>query len=134
MELKGKRIFIVEDNAENRVVYQMTFVRLGVIVEFERWGPGAAQRIKEFEPVDLIILDLMLTRGASGYSIFDDIRKLPELEKVPIIAVSSADASEAIPRARRQGFSGYIAKPIDQSRFPDQLSRVLAGEGVWDEE
>jgi CheY-like chemotaxis protein len=133
MDLKGKRIFIVEDNAENRIIYQMIFVRQGVTIEFERFGPEAVQRLRHFGQVDLIILDLMLTRGASGYNVFDEIRNQPEFEGVPIVAVSSADASEAILRTRRQGFSGYIAKPIDQTRFPDQLARIMAGESIWDE-
>jgi two-component system cell cycle response regulator DivK len=133
MTIKGKRIFVVEDNTDNRVIYHMIFVREGAVFEFERWGQGAVQKLERFKPVDLIILDLMLARGTTGYDIFNDIRMLPDFAEVPIIAVSSADASEAIPRTRRQGFSGYIAKPIDQGQFPDQLSRIMEGESLWHE-
>lgn len=132
MELKGKRIFVVEDNLENRVVYQMIFIREGIIVEFERWGTDMLWKLERFKPVDLIILDLMLARSVSGFNIFEEIRKLSEFDAVPIIAVSSADSSEAIPKARKLGFSGYIAKPIDQVHFPEQIRRVLIGEAIWD--
>lgn len=132
MELKNKRIFIVEDNVENRVIYQMIFIREGATVEFDRWGPEAVTRLRRFRPVDLIILDLMLTMGTSGYGLFEEIRKLPEFDSVPIIAVSSADASEAIPRTQRMGFSGYISKPIDQALFPKQICQILEGQSVWD--
>lgn len=133
MSLQDKRIFVVEDNVENRVVYQMIFIREGVTVEFERWGPDAVNKLKRFQPVDLIILDLMLTRGATGYSIFEEIRKLPAFANVPVVAVSSADPSEAIAKTRRLGFSGYIAKPIDQAQFPKQLEELLKGNAIWDE-
>lgn len=133
ISLQGKRIFIVEDNTENRIVYQMIFIRYQTIIEFERWGPMAIHRLQEFGPVDLIILDLMLRHGLSGYTIFDEIRKLPAYNHVPIIAVSSSDASEAIPKTKQHGFSGYIAKPIDQARFPELISQIIAGESIWDE-
>lgn len=132
MLLKGKRIFVVEDNIENRVVYQMIFMREGVSYDFERWGSDTLWKLEHFKPVDLIILDLMLPRGASGYEIFSDIRTLPNFDHVPIVAVSSSDPSEAIPKARQLGFCGYIAKPIDQARFPEQLRRILDGEAIWD--
>jgi len=133
MRLQGKRIFVVEDNLENRIVYQMVFIREGVTADFERWGPEAVPKLKGFKPVDLIILDLMLTRGASGFTIFDQIRALPEFNGVPIIAVSAADPSEAIFQTRQKGFSGYIAKPIDQTMFPGQLCRIMQGESIWSE-
>ncbi|MBX3083144.1 MAG: response regulator [Anaerolineae bacterium] len=133
MQLRGKRIFVVEDNMDNRVVYQLIFTREGAMVDFERWGPGAISQLKRFRPVDLIILDLMLARGASGYALFQDIRALPEFDDVPIIAVSSADPGEAIYRTRALGFSGYIAKPIDHHLFPEQIQRIMQGEFVWHE-
>jgi CheY-like chemotaxis protein len=132
VELRNKRIFVVEDNVENRVIYQMIFIREGATVEFERWGPDAIYKLNRFKPVDLIILDLMLTMGTSGYGLFEEIRKHPDFDGVPIVAVSSADASEAIPRTQRMGFSGYISKPIDQAQFPKQLCSIMAGEAVWD--
>ncbi|MBL8161569.1 MAG: response regulator [Anaerolineae bacterium] len=131
-DLAHKRIFIVEDNIENRIVYQMIFMREGTICEFERLGPQAISRLKNFQPVDLIILDLMLAGGISGYDIFDEIRRHPEFNSIPIVAVSSSDASEAIPKTQRKGFSGYISKPIDQVHFASQINRILRGEAVWD--
>jgi two-component system, cell cycle response regulator DivK len=131
--LEGKRIFVVEDNVENRIVYQLIFVREGASCDFERWGPQAVERLKHFKPVDLIILDLALARGVTGYGIYSEIRALPEFDGVPILAVSATDAAQAIPKTRAQGFSGYIAKPIKQTKFAEQLKRVIDGEAIWDE-
>ena len=33
MHLRGKRIFVVEDNVDNRVIYQLLFTREGAAVE-----------------------------------------------------------------------------------------------------
>lgn len=129
--LKNKLIFIVEDNTQNRVVFQMALGLSGARVEFERWGPGSVNRLKMLRVVDLIILDLMLYAGTSGYDLFTEIRALPYYDKVPIVAVSAAEPSIALPKTRKMGFNGFIAKPIDDELFPKQIAQILGGEEIW---
>ncbi len=33
---------------------------------------------------------------------------------------------------RDMGFDGFLGKPLDNARFPDQLARILRGEPVWE--
>ena len=131
MILKEKRIFIVEDNMQNRLVFQMALIRHGASVDFERWGRDTLYHLQNLSRVDLIVLDLMLAEGVTGFDIFDQIRGLVKYNAVPIVAVSAMDPSIAIPRLQKQGFSGFIAKPIDSHQFPKQLATVLSGETVW---
>jgi len=131
MILKDKRIFIVEDNMQNRLVFQMALIRHGASVDFERWGRDTLYHLQNLSRVDLIVLDLMLAEGVTGFDIFDQIRGLEKYATVPIIAVSAMDPSIAIPKLRKQGFSGFIAKPIDNALFPKQLASIIAGESVW---
>jgi two-component system cell cycle response regulator DivK len=35
-------------------------------------------------------------------------------------------------KARQAGFDGFLGKPIDPDRFPEQIRRVLQGEQVWE--
>jgi len=37
-----------------------------------------------------------------------------------------------INRVRELGFTGFISKPLDQKRFPEQVKRILHGEQVWE--
>lgn len=131
MDLSGKRIFIVEDDTRNRVIYQIMMVRHGAQAHFDKWGKETVARIKEFGRVDLIVLDLMITGGITGFEIFEQIRTESEFDHVPIVAVSAADPSSAIPRAKKLGFDGFISKPIDDDLFPEQLWRIVNGEKVW---
>ena len=131
MILKGKRIFIVEDNPQNRVVFQITLVRQGATVDFERWGDKTIYHLQNISHIDLIILDLMLAGEISGFDIYDEIRVVPAYDKLPIVAVSAMDPSVAIPQAREKGFSGFIAKPIDNHRFPQQIAQIIEGKQVW---
>jgi two-component system, chemotaxis family, sensor kinase CheA len=131
MLLKDKFIFIVEDNTQNRVVFQMSLVLTGARVEFERWGRDAVLRLETLNQVDLIILDLMLHNGVSGYDIFDQIRKLQKFDHIPIVAVSASEPAVALPKTQQKGFSGFISKPIDDTLFPKQIAQLIAGEKIW---
>ncbi len=132
MSLANKRIFIVEDNVHNRVVYKIALTRHGAQLDFDPWGRQTLQKMSALEHIDLIVLDLMLPSGYSGYDIYAKIRNIPEFDDVPIVAVSAADPSVAIPKTREMGFSGFITKPIDDDLFPEQIVKIINGEQVWD--
>jgi CheY-like chemotaxis protein len=131
MILQGKNIFIVEDNQQNRVVFQMSLIRHGATVEFERCGRDTVYALSGKLHIDLICLDLMLAHNVSGFDLFQQIRAIPSYNNIPIVAVSAMDPAIAVPKVRALGFSGFIAKPINNQLFPKQLAKLLAGESVW---
>jgi two-component system cell cycle response regulator DivK len=49
-----------------------------------------------------------------------------------VVAVTAEATEGNMRRAREAGFDGFIAKPIDPDRFPDQVKAALRGEQVWD--
>lgn len=131
MNLKGKRIFIIEDKPDNYIVIKLILEPYEVEVWFDRWGKHVMERLREFVPVDLILLDLMFPDGISGFDLFDQIRADPLFASVPIVAVSASTPSEVIPRVRQKGFAGFIAKPVDDDLLPGQIDRILGGQPVW---
>ncbi len=131
MLLQGKRIFYVEDDVKNKTITQVILEQVGATFAFERWGNDVVSKIKAYMPVDLILLDLMLPHGITGYDVFEAIRREPEFLRVPIVAVSASDPSIEIPRTRARGFDGFIGKPIDLRMFPQQIADVLNGKHIW---
>lgn len=131
MLLRGKKIFIVEDNTSNRAIEQMILERHGAKVSIDRFGKNTIERLKVFAPVDIIVMDLMLPDGLSGFDVTDQIRAIPEFKDVPVVAVSASDPEESMPIARAKKFAGFISKPIDFDEFPKQILRILDGEKVW---
>jgi CheY-like chemotaxis protein len=100
-----------------------------VIIDW--WAKGEINQLAKAMPIDLILLDLMLPGGRSGYDIFDEIRAHSQFDAVPIVAVSATDPTLAIPRAHQKGFAGFISKPVDDELFPQQLSDLIDGGQVW---
>jgi two-component system cell cycle response regulator DivK len=35
-------------------------------------------------------------------------------------------------KAQEAGFDGFLGKPLDPDRFPDQIGHILAGMPVWE--
>lgn len=129
--VKGKRVFIFDDNAANVMVLRTLVRQQGAVPVVGFIGRGEAHRIAEHLPLDLVCLDLMLPGGHTGFDLFEEMQQVEALAGVPVVAVSAADASVAMGRARSLGFRGFLAKPLDPDRFPSHLERLLTGEEVW---
>jgi len=107
--LAGKRIFIVEDKLANRMIFKTLLERHGAVVIFDNWGNETSEKLNAAQPIDLItaqpidliIMDLMLPGRLTGYEVVADLRKRSVMGTIPIVAVSAADPSEAIPIRRR---------------------------------
>lgn len=114
----------------NQIVFRMSLITQGAFVEFDQWGRDTIEKLDKYNP-DLIILDLMLPNGNSGYDVFNQIREYPEYDNVPIVAISASEPAFALPKTKSMGFSGFIAKPIDEALFPKQMAKILEGEEIW---
>ena len=134
MLLKNKHIFIVEDDPTNRAVILTILKQNGATVSFDHWGDTTLSNMKNMPQLDLILLDLMLPKQVSGYDVFDALRQLPEFQDVPVVAVTASDPDVEMNKARQKGLNGYISKPINRRKFPQQVKAVLNGEEVWGDE
>ncbi len=130
MFLKGKRIFIIEDNVGNLAIASVYLEGQGAIVKFERRGLNVPEMISKHMPIDVILVDLMLPKNANGFDIVDQIRQIPELRSIPIVVVSAADPDMAMPIARQKGLAGFISKPLTP-QIAYFVAEVLKGKQVW---
>lgn len=129
--LTNKRIFIIEDNMMNIAVYGALLRNTGAIVIQDPWTTNSLKTLLKRLPVDIILLDLMLRDGNSGYDVFEQIRNHPETCDIPVLAVSASDPGIEIPRVKAAGMNGFIGKPIHPLEFPHQILSCIQGEQVW---
>ena len=67
-----------------------------------------------------------------GYGALKKIRQSPRLKDTPVIAVTAEASQEQMNKARAAGFNGFLGKPLDPDKFPEQVLRILNGEPVWE--
>lgn len=118
---------VIDDNSQNLKVLAQMLTKQDVSSTQVADPRKLSEIIPTLEKVDVVFLDLELP-GIDGYSVKDIIRSL--LDNVPVVAYTVHVSEMKV--VRELGFDGFIGKPLDALRFPDQLTRILNGEGVWD--
>lgn len=86
-------------------------------------GSSGLKAATELSP-DLILLDINLPE-LHGYELAGRFRGMVQLEKVPVLAVTSNVMKGDRERALAAGCDGYIPKPIDIERLPTQVEMAL---------
>jgi two-component system cell cycle response regulator DivK len=81
--------------------------------------------------LDLILMDIRLPYE-DGYGALQKIRSAPRLKAAKVVAVTAEASQEQMRKSQEAGFDGFIGKPLDADRFPEQIRRILTGEPVWD--
>jgi CheY-like chemotaxis protein len=121
------RILIVEDNRENLALMQLLLRALGHEAIPAASGETAIE-LATAEPPEVILLDIQMP-GMDGLETARILRSNPDLDSVPLIAVTALAMPGDRERILEAGFAGYIAKPIDPGRLPGQLAAFLGPRG-----
>jgi CheY-like chemotaxis protein len=122
-------ILVVEDSPDNMKLVT-TILRLkGHVVREMMDGEGLLDRLAEERP-DLVLMDIQLP-GKDGFELLGEIRRSPT-PTLRVVALTAHAMSGDRDRAMEAGFDGYITKPIDVRKFPEQVARALSGETATD--
>ena len=119
----GKKILYIEDNPDNRMLIQRVLGIEGYDVVDADCGKAGIVKAGEEQP-DLILMDINLP-DIDGYEATKEIRKLPGLDKVPILAMTANVLKGDREKSLIAGCNGYIGKPIDIDLLPEQIAEYL---------
>jgi len=131
MRPEEAHVLVIEDDANNLMVTTDLLHMIGVKYFNARASGWQGLKLAEsMARVDLILLDIQLP-GEDGYMILKKIRASPKLAATRVVAVTANVLPQDEARARAAGFDGFIGKPLDFDRFPEQIRAILDGEVVW---
>jgi two-component system, cell cycle response regulator DivK len=128
---KDATVLVVEDNVSNFVLIARLLGFMGIHCEWKTSGYEVVEYADTLARLDLILMDIRLPYE-DGYGAMRKIRSSERLKSVPIIAVTAEASQEQMNKARAAGFNGFLGKPLDPDRFPDQIRRIMNGEEVWE--
>ena len=128
---KDCTVLVVEDNVSNFVLIARMLGYLGIHCEWKTSGYEVVEYADTLPRLDLILMDIRLPYE-DGYGALKKIRASERLKSVPIVAVTAEASLEQMDKARASGFDGFLGKPLDPDRFPDQIRHILKGEPVWE--
>jgi CheY-like chemotaxis protein len=108
----GSRILIIEDHHDSADMLRFLLQMHGQQVEVARSGEEGLVLAQEFRP-DIVLCDLTLEGGISGYEVARRMRADQSLRSVRLIALSGHGSEEDRARTRALGFDLHMVKPID---------------------
>jgi two-component system cell cycle response regulator DivK len=119
------KILIVEDSPDNMKLFRTLLTLKGHEVAGLTGGEGLLDAIEDGSP-DLVLMDIQLP-GKDGFELLREIRGSP-FGTMRVVALTAHAMTGDRERVFQAGFDGYITKPIDVRKFPEQIQRALKGE------
>ena len=125
MEIQDNKatILYVEDNPDNRLLIRRVLVAEGYKMVEAASAKDAIDMITEAPP-NLILMDINMP-DMDGYTLTAKLRNMPELNKVPIIALTANVMKGDRERSLEAGCDGYLQKPIDIDTLTSQIDKYL---------
>jgi two-component system sensor histidine kinase/response regulator len=118
-KIKGARILLAEDNELNQQVASELLHDAGFVVDVADNGRIAVEMASK-GAYDVILMDMQMPE-MDGVEATLKIRALPQLAKLPVIAMTANAMSADRERCLSAGMNDFVSKPIE----PDELWRAL---------
>jgi len=115
------RVLIVDDDDRNRKLARDLLRNAGFDTLESASGSEALTLAVAHAP-DVILMDLRLGE-ADGAAVARNLRAEPRTAAIPILAVSALPLEGSADWLEAAGFAGWIQKPINVDRFPDEVRR-----------
>jgi len=117
------RILYIEDEFTNRLLIKRVLEAQGHVVFEAESGTSGLQMAQACNP-DLILMDINLP-DIDGYECTARLRKMPDFNTLPIIALTANAMVGDADKALAAGCDGYISKPIDVDTLPRQVMNFI---------
>ncbi|MBF0260367.1 MAG: response regulator [Magnetococcales bacterium] len=124
--LRGKRLLVVDDLADNIELIREILTRRGIQVIEARDGREAVERVKNANPgpFDLVLMDVQMP-VMDGLEAARLLAPLPD--SPPIIAMTASVLSEDVQACQEAGMRDHLAKPVMVEELLKKLLRWCKG-------
>ena len=126
-------ILIAEDDEGHFELIKRSLQRAGVCNQILRFADGQETLDflfvrgdgpkRESEKEYLLLLDIRMPK-IDGVEVLEEVKKDPELKKIPVIMLTTTDDPRTVERCHKLGCSVYIVKPVEYQDFADAVRKV----------
>lgn len=124
MGLKFKKVLIVDDDTDFRVIVKKILETQGMVVK-EAVDLNSAKEAINAYPPDCVLLDINLSAQETGHSLLKERQENPNLYSFPIIVVSADSRAEMVKQSILYGADDFLLKPIKQTWLIQRLRKHL---------
>jgi CheY-like chemotaxis protein len=123
-DLVGRMVLLVDDDARNIFALSSVLERRGMKVLTATTGSEAIDLVTSTPELALVLMDIMMPQ-MDGYQTMAAIRKRPELQRLPIIALTAKAMKGDREKCLEAGASDYLAKPVNTEQLLSALRMWL---------
>jgi two-component system cell cycle response regulator DivK len=116
-------VLVVDDHEVNLLLAECVLEAAGMQV-LRALDAESARAVLQLQRPDLILLDIQLP-GIDGLALAREFKACPPLAGVPVIAFTAHAMQGDEARFCAAGFDGYLAKPIEVTRFAQQVRAFM---------
>jgi PAS domain S-box-containing protein len=109
--LTGRRILVVDDNADAAESLAMVLRSLGAEVQVARSGPAGLEACGKYDP-EVVLLDIGMP-GMDGYEVARRIRARTRSRQPALVALTGWGQDEHRQKSREAGFDHHLVKPAE---------------------
>ena len=118
-----KKILITDDDPINRKVVENLLKPNGYDVRCADSGQAALDAV-DFDPPDLILLDLMMP-GMDGFEVVRRLKTDAATDRIPIVMLTALDDEGSRARLTSAGISVILTKPLDRWALQGCINDLL---------
>jgi signal transduction histidine kinase/DNA-binding NarL/FixJ family response regulator len=126
-----RKILVVDDKEENRLVILNMLEPLGFEIILAQDGQQEIDLARQIQP-DCILTDLVMP-VKTGFEAVREIRQIPEIKDVIIIAISASVLDTDRQKSRIVGCEAFLPKPIQEQQLLLLLQTYLKLDWIYEE-
>jgi CheY-like chemotaxis protein len=114
--LPGKKVLIVDDDMRNIFALTTILEEHEMVVAAADNGREAIRILQNQPDIDIVLMDIMMPE-MDGIDTMREIRKIPQLKSLPIVAVTAKAMKGDREKCIEAGAWDYLSKPVDREQM-----------------
>jgi CheY-like chemotaxis protein len=114
--LSGKKVLIVDDDMRNIFALSIILEEHDMVIITADNGRDAIELLQEMPDIDIVLMDIMMPE-MDGFETMREIRNIPSLKNVPIVAVTAKAMKGDREKCIEAGAWDYLSKPVDTQQM-----------------
>jgi len=114
--LAGKKVLIVDDDMRNIFALSTVLEEHEMVIASADNGRDAIRILQSDPAIDIVLMDIMMPE-MDGMETMREIRKIPALKNLPIVAVTAKAMKGDREKCIEAGAWDYLSKPVDTEQM-----------------
>ena len=119
----GRKVLVVDDEQSIRLICSINFRASGWECLEAVNGEEGLERIRLDQP-DIVLLDVMMPL-VDGWEVAQRLTEDPATRDIPVVFLTARAERRDRERAHALGAVGYLSKPLDPVKLPEQIEELL---------